>query len=102
MISQWKDYRRRLISFFVAWFGGFLFVWVASVTLSAAGFVIILPFVAWFVAFCLTALWLQRFPCPRCGKPFLHPVFYGRERHKFLDMRQCIHCGLRSFGDPQA
>jgi hypothetical protein len=95
-----------MIGFFVAGLGGFWLICVVCVILNfwrgAALFVLLLLIALWFVAFCVTALWLQRFPCPRCGKPFLHPFYCGRDRHKFLDMKQCIHCGLPWFGDAKA
>jgi hypothetical protein len=38
---------------------------------------------------------LSRFPCPRCGEPFIHK---GRLRDVFT--RRCLHCRHPRWADP--
>lgn len=39
---------------------------------------------------------LFRFPCPRCGEPFIHN---GKRRDIFA--RRCLHCGQPRGADPE-
>jgi uncharacterized SAM-binding protein YcdF (DUF218 family) len=102
VMPQWKDYRRRRISFFVAWLGGFgLFGFACMVAdfWRNAALTIILPVLAaWIISFVVTLGWLRAFRCPRCGGTFLPPFIGVREPHKFLYAPQCVHCGLSAYG----
>ena len=44
----------------------------------------------------LKLLWFQRWPCPRCGKPFTQP------KRDLTFSKQCWHCGLALWKDPGA
>ena len=81
----WAEYRRRRT---LTWALPLLLVVVAfafSITTYYDG-----PwlFIAAIIALAvLKLLWFQRWPCPRCGKPFTQP-------------KQCWHCGLALWNDP--
>ncbi len=38
--------------------------------------------------------WFQRWPCPRCGKPFAEP------KRDLTYSKRCWHCGLTLWKDP--
>jgi hypothetical protein len=42
----------------------------------------------------LQLLWFQRWPCPRCGKPF------AQSKRDLAYSKQCWHCGLALWKDP--
>ena len=45
----------------------------------------------------LQELWFQRWPCPRCGKPFTWTTW---TRSAIAYSKQCRHCGLALWKDP--
>jgi DNA-directed RNA polymerase subunit RPC12/RpoP len=48
----------------------------------------------WAAIFVLTAIRLQRFECPRCGKRY----FVGPRYHNVF-ARHCLNCGLQKYSD---
>ena len=104
MVS-WKDYRQRRIAFFTAWIGGFAIFGLTCMLAQYSGrpLILILPvWAAWLISFFVAVSHLQRFRCPRCGEPFLHPFLYGRHRYRFLYPTECMNCGLPTYSDAKA
>ena len=95
--EQWKQYRRRHVAASLTLvFGLPLVVALAMVTRWLTGLdaqpMLVFLAVLWALAWGWLAFRTVRFPCPRCGKPFLapqEPVLGGS--------RQCVSCGLRLY-----
>jgi hypothetical protein len=90
--GAWQDYRRRVRGFVIAWLGGFASIAALLVALDAFGAPEWAPMalgLAWMAVFAWTSIRLQRFPCPRCGKPFFSTTF-----SYWPFAQECRHCGL--------
>jgi Zn-finger nucleic acid-binding protein len=89
--AVWAEYRRRRT---LTWTLPLVLIVVAfafSITTHYGG-----PWL--FIAAIITltvlkALWFQRWPCPRCGKPFTQP------KRGLTYSKQCRHCGLGLWKD---
>src|SRR4051812_22992996 len=98
----WKKYRRLRAQAWVVCLGGFVLELglLAGMTLilGPAGFHRTVPIVlggiavAWAVATMILGHRYQRWPCPRCGRPFGKTFWW---HNPFA--RQCVHCGLRKW-----
>lgn len=92
---QWRDRRARRSWFYAVWLGGFVALALAAflvlpwVPKAVASAVFVVAGAAWTLGFAVAAVRLQRFSCPRCGRPFfMMSLLYS----PFA--RQCRHCGL--------
>ena len=50
-------------------------------------------FIVAIIALAVLHLWFERWPCPRCGKPFTQP------KRDLTYSKQCQHCGLGLWKD---
>lgn len=95
--NPWHEYKRRRMRFILAFVLGSAVVgigFLASSLIDSSA-----PASLGIVVFTVGVLWsstsLSKFPCPKCGKPFI----YGDEiRNGFT--RQCVHCGLPKWSIP--
>lgn len=55
----------------------------------------VIPAVGWLAAWIVAVLRLGRFKCPRCGE-----VFHATRRWHNPLARECLHCGLPKWADP--
>jgi hypothetical protein len=55
----------------------------------ALGTVLVALSLPWSIVFAWFAFRLVRFPCPKCGVPFLAPQEFRFDAH-----RRCLNCGL--------
>jgi endogenous inhibitor of DNA gyrase (YacG/DUF329 family) len=53
------------------------------------------PFIIAFISVGALHLWFNRWPCPRCGKPYTEP------KRDLTYSEQCQHCGLGLWKDPE-
>src|SRR2546422_848699 len=86
--EQWAEYRRRRRSFWKTLFSSFLFFipfgiialirpsWRDSLP-APVGVVLLLSMVVWFTLYVRAWYRLLKWPCPCCGKPFIHAWFPG-------------------------
>lgn len=100
---SWEDYRRRRRLFWIAFLG--------TIPVATVGMILRrivdseYPFnvvaLGWIGFFAYAGSRMNRFPCPRCGRPFFD---------KFLTQnplaQYCVHCAwpkwrVRKFGDPE-
>src|SRR6266480_2314446 len=99
--EQWAEYRRRRRSFWKTLFSSFLFFipfgiialirpgWRDNLP-APVGVVLLLCTVAWFTLYVRAWYRLLKWPCPCCGKPFIHAWFAGS-----WPTDTCKHCGAR-------
>jgi len=90
--SEWSDYRKRRVQFFVAYLvvcPSLAVLAVGAGQLASNDIIAPLIIAPGGVAFLFTALRLSAFACPRCGKPFFHRGFGGNPL-----TRNCLHCNL--------
>jgi hypothetical protein len=95
----WREYRRLRRQGVVVLLGGFVLEIVLLVgmtlLLGPAGFHRVVPItlgsvaIVWFVASIIVGDRYQRWPCPRCGRPFGKTFWW---HNPFA--RKCVHCGL--------
>ncbi|ALN60729.1 ATP-dependent helicase [Lysobacter enzymogenes] len=91
---QWRDYRARRFWFFAVWLGGFLGLEVVTFGVlplmpkAMADAIWVAVGVAWLLGWGAMAIRWQRFPCPRCDRPFLLLRPFSRE---------CGYCGLARY-----
>jgi len=52
-------------------------------------------FIAAVITFGVLYFWFERWPCPRCGKPFTHP------KRDLTFSQKCCHCGLDLWKQPE-
>jgi hypothetical protein len=87
--SPWDDYRRRRRFFLAAFLSPFVFALGYPLWLLVGNVPVFYVFVAWLPLYAVGVMWLHRFPCPRCSRPF----FCKRlDRNTFTG--HCLHCGL--------
>ncbi|TAA25512.1 MULTISPECIES: hypothetical protein [Pseudoxanthomonas] len=92
LTDQWRDYRSRA-RWFVAMLLAGIPVVAIVITVSHApspSIGVWLLIAAWAIFLGVSALRLQFFPCPNCGKPFAH-AWISRWP---LSVKACVHCGL--------
>ena len=90
--SEWSDYRKRRLQFFVAYLvvcPSLALLAVGANQLAASEIIVALVIATGGIAFLVTALRLSAFVCPRCGKPFFHRGIAGNPL-----TRNCLHCNL--------
>ena len=96
--SGWEEYRSLWLKTMFAAIGGFLVV--TSVNILAddprvRNVVIPAAAILWPLAIVWMNLKLQKFPCPRCGKPFFGPKLTGVS----LWEKECLYCRLPKWQD---
>lgn len=84
---SWQDYRvrRRLALTAIAGTLPVVLI-VAWLSRKSPGSAMLL-LVIWFAFFGVANIWMNRFPCPRCGKPFFQAPF---RRNPLA--QHCLHC----------
>ena len=98
--GSWDSLGRRWRQFFAAWLGGFVVVFALAYLSYGLFQTFVLGWVAaaaWMVAFLVTGIRVQSFPCPRCGQPFFgrQGTFAGIPWFSSNVLRKtCGSCGL--------
>jgi Transposase zinc-ribbon domain len=97
--ASWRDRSRRMFVFKSAQIA-FIPIIIGAAFLSARSSLVLLAIPLWLVVYLASAVWLNRFKCPRCGK-----LYYWRlERKGYLERqrkwRDCRHCGLHQDAEP--
>jgi hypothetical protein len=93
--NDWERYRHIRNVAILLWLGILPFVWALQLLHHLAvpdeffGALVVLYFLFWLVS----AIRLEFFRCPRCGRPFSLTWWINLS---FL-ARHCIHCGLKKF-----
>jgi hypothetical protein len=96
--SAWKKYRRLRRQAVVVLLGGLVLEITLLVgmtlLLGPAGYravpiTLMSVFIVWLVASIIVGDRYQRWPCPRCGRPFGKTFWW---HNPFA--RKCVHCGL--------
>jgi hypothetical protein len=93
-VESWIDYRRRVRWFFGAWLGGFALAVLLISLLSLAPveeWAFALIGALWVLAFIVSGIRLQLFPCPRCHKQYFSRWGY------WPFAKICRHCGLQKW-----
>jgi hypothetical protein len=95
--DAWERYRKLRNTAVLLWLGILPFIWALQLlhrmVLSEEifGALIVLYVLFWLVS----AIRLEFFRCPRCGRPFSMTWWINLS---FL-ARRCVHCGLKKFSE---
>ena len=96
-VLAWKDYRRRVRWFFLAWLGGFVVLAALGTALDllhAPEWALLILGFFWMATFACAGFYLQRFRCPRCKEFFFFSTF-----SYWPFARACRHCKLPKWQD---
>ncbi len=100
--AAWRDRKRRMLVFKATQFAGLPII-LGAVYLSSSypGLPHLLPkqgllvIPAWSLAYIAAGIWLNRFPCPRCGQLFYWRLEIKGYLQRQKNWRNCRHCGLQ-------
>jgi ribosomal protein S27AE len=98
--KQWIEYRRRHLVASIGLVAGLPTVVAVAVTARSLGvenptFVFVILAVIWVGLWGWSAFRVIRFPCPRCGLPFL-----ANQEPQYQATRSCSKCGLGLYEQP--
>lgn len=107
--AAWRDRRRRMVAFKTIQISFFPIVFAAAILAPKyqhADHIFDHRFLsavtAWFVAYMVTGVWLNRFRCPRCGKPYYWRLEWKGALERQRNWRNCRHCGLQQDAMPDS
>ena len=95
--QQWREYRRwhraAVLGFVLGMPGAVLLaIGIRKLTGQETSIVAVATLIPWLVIWAWLAFRLVRFPCPRCGVPFL-----ANQEPEIKTSRVCSKCGLKLY-----